>query len=77
VAGAREPVGAHRIGFVEFPVAGWKVASLGDVSETIRVDGSAIFSMTASGSSGAYRYCTIDPTMRGSQLPSGAFSTSV
>jgi len=45
--------------------------------ETIRVVGSAILSMTASGSSSAYRYCTIDPMIRGSQLPSGAFSTRV
>ena len=47
------------------------------VSETIRVAGSAIFSITASGSSGANRYSTIEPITRGSQVPSGSFSTSV
>ena len=36
------------------------------VSDTILVDAAAIFSMTASGSSGANRYCTIDPITRGS-----------
>ena len=36
------------------------------VSDTIRVEGAAIFSMTASGSSGANRYSTIDPITRGS-----------
>ena len=60
------------------PVTGWKLYPPSvTVSETIRVAGSAIFSMTASGSSGAYKYCTIDPRIRGSQLPSGAFSTRV
>ena len=36
------------------------------VSDTIRVDSAAIFSMTASGSSGANRYSTMDPITRGS-----------
>ena len=66
------------VGFVELTSRRMEVVAPSvTVSETIRVAGSAIFSMTASGSSGAYRYCTMDPTIRGSQLPSGAFSTSV
>jgi len=36
------------------------------VSDTIRVAAAAIFSITASGSSGANRYSTIDPMTRGS-----------
>ena len=40
------------------------------VSDTIRVAGAAIFSMAASGSSGANRYSTIDPITRASQVPS-------
>ena len=47
------------------------------VSDTIRVDAAAIFSMTASGSSGANRYSTIDPITRGSYVPSLCLSTSV
>ena len=47
------------------------------VSEMMRVAGAAIFSMTASGSSGANRYCTIDPMIRGSQVPSPCLRTSV
>jgi hypothetical protein len=47
------------------------------VSDTIRVVSAAIFSTTASGSSGARRYSTIDPTTRGSMAPSGCLTTSV
>ena len=47
------------------------------VSETIRMSSEAIFSMTASGSSGANRYSLIEPITRGSRVPSGAFTTSV
>jgi len=36
------------------------------VSDTIRVGSAAIFSMTASGLSGANRYSTTDPITRGS-----------
>ncbi len=45
--------------------------------ETILVDASAIFSMTACGSSGANRYSTIEPTILGSHEPSGSLSTRV
>jgi hypothetical protein len=47
------------------------------VSDTILVEGAAIVSMTASGSSGAYRYRTMDPITRGSYVPSLCLSTSV
>ena len=47
------------------------------VSEMMRIAGAAIFSMTASGSSGANRYCTIDPMIRGSQVPSPCLRTRV
>ena len=47
------------------------------VSDTIRVDSAAIFSMTASGSAGANRYSTIDPITRGSYVPSLCLSTRV
>ena len=47
------------------------------VSDTIRVAGSAIRASTASGSSGANRYSTIDPITRGSSVPSGCLITSV
>ena len=40
------------------------------VRDTILVETAAIFSMIASGSSGANRYCTIDPITLGSQVPS-------
>jgi hypothetical protein len=47
------------------------------VSDTIRVVPAAIFSTTASGSSGASRYSTIEPTTRGSYVPSACLTTSV
>jgi len=47
------------------------------VRETMRVVGAAIFSTTASGSSGAKRYSTTEPMTRGSSEPSGCLSTSV
>jgi hypothetical protein len=47
------------------------------VSDTIRVCGSAIRASTASGSSGANRYSTIDPITRGSSVPSGCLTTNV
>jgi hypothetical protein len=47
------------------------------VSVTIRVDSAAIFSTTASGSSGANRYSIIEPMTRASQVPSACFTTSV
>ena len=47
------------------------------VSDTIRMAGSAIFSIAASGSSGANRYSTIDPITRGSQVPSPCRRTRV
>ena len=60
------------------PVTGetWYPPSV-TVSETIRVSGSAIFSMTASGSSGASSSSTIEPTTRGSSRPSGCLRTRV
>ena len=60
------------------PVTWWKLYPPSvTVMDTIRVAGAAIFSITASGSSGANRYSTIDPITRGSQVPSGSLSTSV
>jgi hypothetical protein len=47
------------------------------VRETLRVAGSAILAKTASGSSGARRYSTIEPMTRTSQEPSGCLTTSV
>ena len=47
------------------------------VSETIRVAGAAIFSIAASGSSGANRYSMIDPITRASQVPSPCRRTRV
>ena len=47
------------------------------VSETILIAGSARRAITASGSSGANRYSTIEPTTRASSSPLACFSTSV
>src|SRR3546814_268553 len=47
------------------------------VSDTIRTPGDASFSMTASRSSGAYRYSATDPMTRASADPSGVRVTSV
>ena len=47
------------------------------VRDTIFVDSDAIFSITASGSSGANRYSTIDPMTRPWRVPSACLSASV
>ncbi len=60
------------------PVTAWKLYPPSvTVSETIRVAGSAMRSITASGSSGANRYSRMDPITRGSSVPSGCFTTRV
>ena len=60
------------------PVTAWKLYPPSvTVSETILMAGSAIRSTTASGSSGASRYSTIEPITRACWLPSGLFSTRV
>ncbi|SLC39614.1 Uncharacterised protein [Mycobacteroides abscessus subsp. abscessus] len=47
------------------------------VRDTIFVDSDAIFSITASGSSGANKYSTIDPMTRPWRVPSACLSASV